>query len=83
MSKYPECEKIADARDKSQAIGEFLSWLGEEKEIELAEWHKPGTDNERLFPVNINKEELLAEFFGIDLVRAEEERRQMIKALNN
>jgi hypothetical protein len=27
MNEYPECEKMAAIREKSQAIGEFLEWL--------------------------------------------------------
>lgn len=40
MPPYPEHEKLDEIKDQSQAIGEFLEWLGREKSIELCEWRK-------------------------------------------
>ena len=76
--KYPECEKVKSVQPKSQAIGEFLDWLGE-KGIHLAKWG----DDDKLWPFNKNKEELLAEYFEIDLNKVEQEKRQMLEEIRN
>lgn len=82
-----ELEKINDVREKSQAIGEFLEWLFSSKnyciaryltdeEEESAEW---GED--ALIAVLTSVEELLAEFFKINLVEAEKEQRQLLEQI--
>ena len=38
MPEYPEHEKLMKISDKSQAIGEFLEWLGFEKGAVLHRW---------------------------------------------
>lgn len=79
--KYPECEKLAKVSEKSQAIGDFLSWLQDEKEIELClrKEKKHGLDPDILIPFHFNTESLLAEHFKIDLVKVENERQQIIE----
>ena len=75
--KYPECEKLKAASEKSQACGEFLGWLGETKGYHLA----ADNDNDELRPlrlVSYSMETLLAEFFGIDMAVVETERQAMI-----
>lgn len=76
-AKMPECGKILTVKEKSQIIGEFIDWLGEEKGIHLCKWvteHTLDYAGERI-------ENLLAEFFGVDLVKVEEERRDMLKEM--
>jgi len=68
-SQYPECEKMAAVRDKSQECGMFLDWLEENEYVEV-ETHK-------------SREELLAEFYDIDLRKVEEERRVMLDAIRD
>lgn len=80
MSEYPECEKLKAASPKSQAIGEFLDWLEAEKGVQLARYPE---DSERLVPFSFSTERLLAEFFGIDLDKVEDERRAMLSSLQN
>lgn len=75
-AKMPECERMATIRDKSQAIGEFLDWLAEEKGLRL--YQRNGANFDR--PYN-RTEELLAEFFDIDLNKVEQERVDMLKEL--
>ncbi len=75
-SDYPECEKMEAVREKSQAIGEFIEWL-QSKNIYLLTQHE-GMDDDFCFsrtPI----EELLAEFFGIDLAKAEKEKSAMLE----
>lgn len=83
MSKpnYPECEKLAKVRDKSQAIGGFLSWLREEKEYSICFFKNKKDGWEEYLPVRHSIEQLLAEYFEIDLGKAEKERQQMIEDL--
>jgi len=75
---YPECEKIAAVQDKSNVLGEFLDFL-DSKGIELAKYG--GLGGEELYPIYPGKEQLLADFFGIDLVKVEQERRAILADL--
>lgn len=72
---FPEHEKLKLIKDKSQAIGEFLEWLGAEKGLHVAQW----ISEHRLMPANYSTEKLLAEFFDIDLDKLEDEKRAMIE----
>jgi hypothetical protein len=80
MSKYPECEKMVAVQDKSQAIGEFIEWLQHYKEYEIC--HICPEEGEYA-PIYFSTEELLAEFFEIDLKKVEKERRKMLKELGD
>lgn len=75
MSQYPEHKKLAAIRDQSQAIGEFIDTFLEEKGIVLA-WRN--SSEERLMPRLVD---LLAEYFGIDPVKLETEKRAMLDEL--
>ncbi len=76
-TRYPECGKMAAVKDQSQAIGEFLDWFINEKKVEL------GIRNHNGFLIQFHPsyERLLAEYFDIDLDKAEEEKRQMLDKL--
>ncbi len=71
-----ECEKMAAVKGQSQVIGEFIEWLRLEKDLEICEWN--GGD---YFRVSSSTEELLGEFFDIDLEKVEKEKRQMLDEL--
>lgn len=73
--KTPELEKMKAVQPKSQVIGEFLEWLTGEKGVTLAKYDK---DN-RLMPTHDHAEKLLAEFFEIDLVKVEREKRMILE----
>jgi hypothetical protein len=77
MSQYPEHDKLRLIRDKSQAIGEFLSLLGQHG-LTLCEFHEKY--NEYL-PTGITIQKLLAKHFGIDLVKLDDEKRDMLDEL--
>jgi len=83
MESYPECEKMSKVRKQSQLVGEFLDWLMNERGIVLSEYHEGEgrNDEEELMPISVRIEELLAEFFEIDLKKVEQERRQILKEL--
>lgn len=44
MIKTPECDKLADIRNESQLIGEFLAWLPSQK-IFLCDCNQEGLSN--------------------------------------
>lgn len=75
--KYPECEKLREVHSQSQVIGQFLDWLQHEKRISLAEYD----EYDRLQWAAKKNEDLLAEFFDIDLKKVEEERRAILDEL--
>ena len=75
-AKMPECNRALSIHDKSQAIGEFIDWLEEEKKIHLCE--EAGVGLAFTFE---RTEDLLAEFFGINLAKMEREKRDMLKEL--
>lgn len=78
MSAWPEHEKLGKVSARSQAIGEFLEWLGHEHVI--CTWGSVDDmfDREGYRPTRKSIEELLAEFFEIDLAVIETEKRAML-----
>ncbi len=84
--KTPELEKIHTNRDESQKIGQFLDWLRNEREIalcELAEYSEYNTssDPDVYCPATKTIEQWLAEYFDIDLDKAEKERQSLLDEL--
>lgn len=90
----PECEKLSKVAPVSQKVGEFVDWLRDEKKISLAMRHdhtpdcyftgrQPdcGMEEGDLFYAHANMTTLLAEFFGIDLNKVEQERRAILESL--
>lgn len=85
--KYPEHERMAAVKGRSQVIGEFLDWLSGRGTV-LAEWshetcigadgkERVGTED-LLFPVHRSIQQWLADYFEIDPVLIEKEKRAMI-----
>ena len=92
---YPEHEKLKKIVDRSQACGEFLTWLQDEKRFWLCQ---RATDEEREAedkngfsewdgqewgPAHFDLSKLLAEFFGIDQAKLEAEKDQMLANLRS
>jgi len=96
-TKTPELDKMLKVQPQSQAIGDFLSWLGDEKNVRLCYPHEHQDDCYDCSPLTgirtykvcdfeagqhipacLNIQETLAEFFKIDLVKCEEERRAIL-----
>jgi hypothetical protein len=75
----PELDRMLVVKKKSQAIGEFIEWLGENG-MWVGEWHEDVSGVMPSFgaPVGKSIEQLLADFYGIDLVKAEQERRAIL-----
>jgi sulfite reductase alpha subunit-like flavoprotein len=78
MSKYPEHDKLHEVKDKSQAIGEFLEWLGNEKRGVVCQYED---DSDYPVPMPHNILQMLAEYFEIDLDKIEEEKQQMLEEM--
>jgi hypothetical protein len=79
--QYPEHEKLAKVQDRSQAVGEFLEWLTSEQHYVIAEY-----EGDTLWPVQRALNSWLAQFFQIDPVALEREKRAMLdhqRALND
>ena len=72
-----ELEKNSDTFEQRRTIGEFLDWCNE-KEISLGSYIHPykDIDIERMAPILKNTQELLDEYFGIDPIQLERERRE-------
>ncbi len=80
MTQYPEHQRQAQVIDAAQAIGDFLT--ENTQGYMLGEWFKPeGYHEARLFPVSKSIQQILADYFGIDLDLIEAEKRQMITAM--
>ena len=43
-TKYPECDKLAEAKEESQSIGYFLEWLLHDKGYEVCEFKESYED---------------------------------------
>ena len=74
-----ELEKHSKTFEQRRIVQEFLDWLNE-NEILLGEYIKPykAMDVERLAPILKNSQELLDEYFDIDPVQLEKERRELL-----
>lgn len=85
MVKTPELDKLKKVQHESQAIGEFLDWLMNEKHIQLAEYGKGELRDDILYPMMHGShgliEELLAEFYGLDLDKMDKEREAIYQDL--
>ena len=66
-----------DTACQREAINDFLAWLRKEHGIAFARWDERYGD--RLDPANVVLDELIAEFFGLDLNPLEAERRALLK----
>lgn len=81
----PELDKMTQFTDKSQGIGEFLEWALGERNLIFARWPDEGEESEWALdcpiPECLNINELLAEYFGVDLVKVENERRTILEYL--
>jgi len=77
-----ELDKMREVSEDSQRISEFLEWLAEQ-EIVLAEWtgYECGECGEGLMSISQTREQLLANYFSIDLIKAEKERQALLDAI--
>lgn len=90
MSEYPEHDKLREVHRFSQAIGEFVDWLADTKQIHLGhdftfrDVDDEGREyeNPQFTTFGVPRiDALLAEFYKIDLVALEAEKRAMLDDL--
>jgi hypothetical protein len=93
LASYPEHDKLRSVKDRSQIIGDFLSWLQEEQSVVLAKSHRHnancveegdrvcGVENNQLVPEFRSIPQWLAQYFDIDEYKLEEEKRSMLDEL--
>jgi len=74
---YPELDKMTAVQDDTNTIIQFLEWLGEQ-EIRLAEYPMDTID---LVPIPLSTGQLIAKYFNIDLVKAEKEKKALLKLI--
>lgn len=77
INNYPVYEKYGHISDITHVMSTFLDWLETQKGLRLCEAYKP--QYEWYTPICGNKEELLLQFFGINLADLENEKWQMRK----
>jgi hypothetical protein len=88
MSDYPatpELDKLSEARDDCETIGNFLEWL--ESEAELGPEHTLGATRLALWdgtagrwlPLALTTEEILARYCNIDLAKVAAERAAVLQ----
>jgi hypothetical protein len=75
-----ELDRMLEVQQESQTIGEFLEWCNG-RGMWLAQYMGNPTYREVLTPVGVSTEELLADFFEIDLNKAEQEKRAILAAI--
>lgn len=76
----PMLERMREVQEESQLCGEFLEWL----QGKFAMFKKRATEEEAYYIGSgeyINTEKILAEFFDIDLVQAEREKRLLLESI--
>lgn len=87
MSDWPEHDKLASVHEQSQKCGEFLEWLLDEKGIVLCRYEQTGGTwngqpiSRLAFVVLPHLQDWLAEFFGIDREKLEDEKRRMLDVM--
>lgn len=78
--EYPEHEKMKAIQPETQTIGNFLGWLTEDKEVILAMYPRKGVGLcETFYP----KDKLLEEYFDIDPIKVETEKRLMLEEMRS
>jgi hypothetical protein len=80
-STTPTLDAMSLVQTQSQAIGEFIDWLAGQGLAICGS--VDGPRGERYFPDARSIERLLADYFGIDLRAAEEERQAILDAFRN
>jgi hypothetical protein len=80
MIDTPECDKQLAVKEDAQVIGEFIEWLRGERDCVIAEYtgNPKYSGRYELFPINDSIEQLLADYYKIDLNKVEKERRKLL-----
>ena len=93
MIDYPECEKMQQVKEKSQELGFFLEWLT--NRYDLCKWQDGRKDYfgdnsddyvyspEGYYPDRKSIQDILADYFDIDLNKVAEEQAQILKEIRS
>lgn len=82
----PECQKLADVSKESDKIGTFLDWLSRETQYSFGKWIQDDEYGDVFVRVHMGDRlinELLAQYFEIDLNKVEKERSALLEWLRN
>ena len=75
--KFPELDKLAALNSDISQVRSFLEDMSE-KGFEFGRW-----DGDQFYPANLQLENVIHEYFDIDLDKVEKERRQVLDAFNS
>lgn len=76
--KYPQLAKMQEVNPRSEVVGEFLDWL-EQNSLFIGRYIIPdGFRREVAVPISDSTEQLLAQYFKIDLKAVERERQSIL-----
>jgi len=81
VTQFPQLARMQAVQEQSQAIGEFIEWLGQNGMAICTS--EEGLRGDRFYPVMVPTEELLARHFDVDLQAAEKERRATLAAISH
>ena len=70
----PECDKLLEVHEESRVIGEFLDWANS-RGIYLANFY----EERGLVVDRRSHDQILADYYNIDLDKIEEERRYLLE----
>lgn len=73
----PEIDKLSAIQEQSQIVGEFLDWMMDVKRYSLVVVDPE--DSRVFFHPSISVENLLAEYFDIDLKKVEKEKQSILE----
>lgn len=76
---HPNLDRADEVHERSQAIGDFLSWLTDNHKIILAERSRATNRLNAVVPTDLQVNQWLAEFYGIDHVEMERERQALLE----
>lgn len=81
----PQLDKMLEVNPQSQVIGEFLEWLRNKKKYAICFLYADRIDDEEdtlsFEPIEQPIEQLLAEYYGVDLNEAEKERTLILQSI--
>ena len=84
MPPTPEHDKLKAVIDSGErdAVQRFLDWLYDEKKYRVTHLVQLGAwGDEDLIPIKETREELMAEFFGVDLQKLSQEKQALLGAI--
>lgn len=80
--RYPEHEKLKALGAKRDTVQEFIDWLYDtDPNWEIGQWVKYRRGDHVFEPLRMNREAIMAEFFGINLKRIDQEKDRMLAEL--